>query len=326
MFLNGASYRNIADKLTSQKTLNGNGVVKWPISTISNILKNEKYVGDALLQKTYTVDCISKKTRKNTGELSMYYVSDHHDAIIDRETFNSVQVEISRRNCLKKASLTPTNNNGQYSPRYALTERMYCAECGASYRRTTWTAKGFKEINWRCMSRLEYGKKICHHSPTVSEESLHRAIVSAINAFCNVNDDVREKLKAGIQEVVIPNGQIISQLEQLRAERNDEISKLLELSLATTDYTQYDMEFKHLSDEIDAINSQIKAEREKLTSHDITEDSVQNLLNDIDITKFGLTEYNDSLTRRFIERIDVIDKHTIKITFLGGLQAEQVLE
>ena len=180
MFLDGASYRNIADRLKEQNTTNARGTVKWSISTISNILQNEKYTGDALLQKTYTVDCISKKTKKNTGELPMYYVSDHHAAIIDRDTFNKAQVEISRRNCLNKASQNPTNNSGKYSAKYALTERMYCAECGAAYRRTTWTAKGYKEIVWRCVSRLESGKKKCKHSPTLHEEALHRAITTSV--------------------------------------------------------------------------------------------------------------------------------------------------
>ncbi|MBR5088092.1 MAG: recombinase family protein [Ruminiclostridium sp.] len=326
MFLDGASYRNIADKLIEQNIPNARGAVKWSISTISSILQNEKYVGDALLQKTYTVDCISKKTKKNTGELPMYYVSDHHAAIIDRDTFNKAQIEITRRNSLKKMSGKETNNNGQYSAKYALTERMYCAECGAAYRRTTWTAKGYKKIVWHCVSRLESGKKKCQHSPTIHEESLHRAIVEAISAFIKIGDDVRKELKTGIQEVVIPDGQIISQLEQLRAERSDEISRLLELSLTETDYTKYDGEFKRLSDEIDAINEQIRTEREKLTDHSVTTDSVRNLLDELDHTEFGLTEYDDSLTRRFIEQIDVIDKHTIKITFIGGLQTEKVLE
>ncbi|MBP3855896.1 MAG: hypothetical protein IK990_09840, partial [Ruminiclostridium sp.] len=117
-----------------------------------------------------------------------------------------------------------------------------------------------------------------------------------------------------------------SQLEQLRSERSDEISRLLELSLTETDYTKYDGEFKRLSDEIDALNEQIKVEREKLTGHLISTNSVKNILDEIDRTEFRLTEYDDSLTRRFIERIDVIDKHTVKVTFIGGAQAEQVVE
>ena len=326
MYLTGSSCRNISDKLKELGRPKGSGKTDWNKTNIGNILQDEKYMGDVLLQKTYTTDCISKKKKKNTGELPMYYVSDHHPAIIDRDTFNKAQNERTRRNSLKKISTKPTNNNGTYSAKYALTGRVYCAECGAAYRRTTWTAKGYKEIVWRCVNRLEHGKQICQHSPTIPEESLHRAILEAINDFCAIGDDVRQKLKTDIQEVVIPDGQIISQLEQLRSERNDEISRLLELSLTETDNTKYDGEFKRLSDEIDSINEQIKTEREKLVGHSTTTDSVQDILDEIDRTEFRLTEYDDSLTRRFIEQIDVIDKHTIKITFIGSCQAEQVLE
>ena len=146
------------------------------------------------------------------------------------------------------------------------------------------------------------------------------------NNFCAIGDDVRQKLRDDIQEAVIPDGQIISQLKQLRSERSDEINRLLELSLTETDYTKYDGEFKRLSDEIDAINEQIRTERDKLTDHSITTDAVQNILDEIDRTELRLTEYDDTLTRRFIERIDAIDKHTIRITFIDGLQTEKVLE
>ena len=176
------------------------------------------------------------------------------------------------------------------------------------------------------MSRLEHGKKVCQRSPAVHEESLHRAILEAINGFCAIDEDVRQELKAGIQEVVIPDGQIISQLEQLRTERSNEISLLLELSHVETDYTKYDGEFKQLSNEIDTLSEQIRTEREKLTDHSVTTDAVRELLTELDQTEFRLTEYDDSLTRRFIERIDVIDKHTINITFIGGCEVKQIIE
>ena len=100
MFLTGSSYRNIIDKLKELGRPKRNGKTDLSVANISKILQNEKYVGDALLQKTYTTDCISKKKKKNTGELPMYYVTNHHEAIIDHDTFNKAQVEISRRNCL----------------------------------------------------------------------------------------------------------------------------------------------------------------------------------------------------------------------------------
>lgn len=129
-------------------------------------------------------DCITKKTRKNNGELPMYLVKNHHEPIISRTDFNRVQEEMARRSAKRTIAdkLTKTGQ-GKYSAKYALSELLICGECGEHYRRVTWTAKGFKEIKWRCVSRIQYGKKKCHSSPTVDEQAFHRAIVSAINEF-----------------------------------------------------------------------------------------------------------------------------------------------
>ena len=114
-----------------------NGGAKWRADSIWRILKNEKYVGDALLQKTYTQDCISHKAVRNHGERAMYLVSDCHPAIIDRETFNLVQQELARRSSKRKISDRARTEQGRYSGRYALTELMICGECGTPYRRVT---------------------------------------------------------------------------------------------------------------------------------------------------------------------------------------------
>ena len=93
---------------------------------------------------------------------------------------------------------------------------MFCAECGAAYRRTTWTAKGYKEIVWRCVSHLESGRKITKHSPTLHEESLYRAIVSAINGFCDVRGKVKAVPKESVQRTIAPEGRTLAQLESSR--------------------------------------------------------------------------------------------------------------
>ncbi|HBI51642.1 MAG TPA: recombinase family protein [Ruminococcaceae bacterium] len=327
MFLDGSSYRDIAKALTEQGRKKASGKTDWTHANVMSILKNEKYAGDALLQKTYVTDCISKKTKKNTGELPMYLVTDHHAAIIDRNTFKRAQVEISRRSCIKKASgKNAVDDQGKYSAKYALTNLMFCEECGAPYRRTTWTAKGYKEIVWRCVSRLEIGKKKCKHSPTLHEESLHRAIVDAINDFCDVREKVKAVLKESVQRTIAPEGKTLAQLEKLKKEMNDEVSRLLDLTLRENDYTKYDSEFKRLSDEIEKINEQIRTEQEKLTERSVSADTMQTILDRIENTNFQLTEYDDVMTRGFIERITVIDKHTIKIQFKGGYETVQTLD
>ena len=123
-YLKGYSYAKIKEALEAREIKSPMGGSQWSIATIRGMLRNEKYTGDALLQKTYITDCISKKVRKNNGERPMYYVENHHEAIVDRELFQRVQEEIARRSSRRKiAQKTAKTEKGKYSGKYALTER-----------------------------------------------------------------------------------------------------------------------------------------------------------------------------------------------------------
>lgn len=142
-FLKGDSLITIANYLTEQGILTPLKRNKWSSQTVRSILSNEKYAGDALLQKTYTVDFLTKKVKTNSGERAMYYVENNHPAIIDRNTFNKVQEELARRSGKRKVKFVGTKTQqGKYSSKYALTELLICGECGTPYRRCTWTARG----------------------------------------------------------------------------------------------------------------------------------------------------------------------------------------
>ena len=146
-FLAGATYLEIAKHLMADNVPTPRGSKIWSSERIKSILKNEKYKGDALLQKTYITDPISKKVKKNNGELPMYYVENSHPAIIERRIFDRVQEEIARRAGKKKVKQTGTKTElGRYSGKYALTELLYCGECGTPYRRCTWSRDGKKKI------------------------------------------------------------------------------------------------------------------------------------------------------------------------------------
>lgn len=103
-FLAGASLRMIKEDLKSRNITNAKGDTDWTITAIRGILSNEKYCGDVLLQKTYISDCISKKVIKNTGQLPMYLVQNHHEGIVDRKTYDAAQAELARRNAGKSPS------------------------------------------------------------------------------------------------------------------------------------------------------------------------------------------------------------------------------
>lgn len=171
----------IAHELEKRGILSPAGKEKWQFSTVRSILSNEKYKGDAIINKTYITDCISKKVRANNGKRPKYYVENSHPAIIDSATFGRVQEELARRSGKHKVKQVGTKTEqGKYSSKYALTELLICGECKTPYRRCTWTASGKKKIVWRCINRLDYGKKYCHNSPSIEESVLQKAIMEAI--------------------------------------------------------------------------------------------------------------------------------------------------
>ena len=199
-FLSGKSLPQIAKELTESGIPTPMGRTVWQPSVVQSILSNEKYKGDALLGKTYIVDCISKKKCVNAGERVQYYVENNHPAIIDAATFDRVQEELARRAGKRKVKqIGTTTEQGKYCGKYALTELLVCGECGTPYRRCTWTVRGEKKIVWRCINRLDYGKKYCHHSPTMEEAPLQEAIMNAIMKTAQVNPEILQTLKMHIQ-------------------------------------------------------------------------------------------------------------------------------
>ena len=167
-YLDGCSLAQIKRELEADGVPTSSGIQGWTYQVIRNILTNERYIGDALLQKTYTTDCISKTVKKNQGERSMVYVEKNHPAIVSKAMFYQVREEMARRGSKRKVmQKTGKTEQGKYSAKYALSELLVCGECGTPYKRCTWARNGKKRIVWRCVSRLEFGTKYCHDSPSM---------------------------------------------------------------------------------------------------------------------------------------------------------------
>ena len=321
-YLDGMSMNLIADRLNEKGLTTKGGSSPYRKMVVQRILTNEKYTGDALLQKTYVTDCITKKMRKNNGELPMYLVKNHHEPIISRSDFNRVQEEMARRSAKRTIAdkLTKTGQ-GKYSAKYALSELLICGECGEHYRRVTWTAKGFKEIKWRCVSRIQYGKKKCHSSPTIDEQALHRAIVSAINEFCEVKDDVLKTLHQSITEVLDPNQNGSVQAAQQRidvlARNMDELIKLATVP-ETAENAMSDI--AKFSEEMKMLREFIETEKAKQTEVQHGSNELSNVLQRLEKEDFTLTEYDNIVTRQLIEQITVDTKNTITVRFKGGFE------
>ena len=326
-FLAGKTAREIVNSLIADGVQTKCGKQKWSVATVQNILKNEKYCGDAILQKTVTLDCISKKHKKNTGEAPMYYVHNNHEPIISRETFNKVQEELLRRNALAPKLVSQTiSAQGRYS-RYALTEIMHCDECGSRYKRCTWSRNGTKKVVWRCVNRLEHGTQYCKKSPTIEESALHSAIVRAINRFNQENETTyRLLMKASLSEALGLGGssEEMELLNRRIESLNNKMMAMINEAVAEgKSIDDNEGEFKELSDEIAQLNSRVEAIKELMAHDESAKERLKSINAKVEELKDGITEYDDTIVRQMIECVKVCKDGKIQVIFGGGTAIEE---
>ena len=328
MFLDGHSMKNIALILHVKGIHTKTGSTEWRTNTITRILQNEKYVGDALLQKTFTSYCITHKVVKNHGERPMYLVTNHHDPIIDRDTYNRVQQELARRNSKRKISDKTVTEQGKYSSKYALSELLICGHCGTPYRRTTWAARGKKQIVWRCLSRLEHGKKYCPDSPTIKEEQLHRGILRAINNYYSCRNDIVRILKANIGSVLECQGQeeilsVEKRLKEIDQARTDLVNLI---ASGGCDEDKLDSEFAKLYAEEQGLSERLTMLKSQNKTSEETQAKLDKIMDMIEHEKFELETFDNVLIRKLIECVKILSKTEILVIFKGGYEVRTEIE
>ena len=334
-YLEGKSYKQIGNSLTADGIKTAAGNEYWLPSTLKKILSNEKYIGDALLQKTVTTDFLTKKRVVNKGIVPQYYVEGSHEPIIPKELYNMVQEEMARRANLRGAD----GKRRVYSGKYALSNTVYCAHCGDIYQRTHWNNRGKKKIVWRCVSRLQ-GKKteVECTARTVEEDELHRVVVAAINEVFEQKDGYISYLKKNISRV-------------LCEDRN------MEHTEAVDDDSQYVLEEDRLVDqeltgayttlpELEAKLTELRKEVLQKTKGGENADDLKQKIDRLQERKYVLqmeaarregirrriqemetyldqqvTEYSEALVRKLIEKITVYDDRC-DVEFKSGMIVE----
>ena len=324
-FLLGHSIRMIRDALNAD-SIPAKGGKEWHFAVVQAILTNEKYCGDVLMQKTFKTDVITGKTVKNTGQLPMYLIRNNHPAIISREVFRAAQTELARRKAAKSPSIknAPTGRSC-YSSKYALSERLYCGECGARYQRCSWHRKDRVRIVWRCVSRVEYGSKYCKDSPTMDEEPLQQAIMEAINSVQGPKEDMVQFITDGlIQEVItIPDstitlGEIQRRLEELEAEFSD----MLE-NPPSGNMEAYMNRFQAIKDEMASLKESRETISAQLRKNLVAQERVRKTAITLDKANHQLTKWDEEAIRQIVHSVKVISADHIKVTLYDGTEIHQ---
>lgn len=331
LFLEGNSSYRIKRILEADgiKTVTGNTV--WQATVIDKMLTNEKYMGDALLQKTYTVDFLTKKKVLNKGIVPQYYIENDHEPIIPKELFHRVQEEKARRSSLYRhaSRKKDAGKKSRYSSKYALSDLLVCAECGQPYRRQVWSKYGQKHAVWRCDNRLKYGSKRCKHSPTLKKETLHEAIMAAIGS---VVEDQGEFVQAFRENVIRVIGNYSGKTDPTEYDTRiealqKELLALIERSAgALTSDEEFDRQYRIIADKIKELKSQkAKALKERRLS-----ESYEQRLRDMEqyTGKTGSLkrEFDDELVRRLLQTVRVINENKLEIQFQSGIVMTQRMD
>lgn len=326
-YLTGASLRMIKERLEDAHIINVVGNSTWTITAIRSILTNENYCGDVLLQKTYVSDCISRKVIRNTGQLPMYLVQNHHEGIVDRKTFDAVQTEMARRN----AGKSPSKKNAitgmtSYASKYALSERLVCGECGTLYRRCTWSRQGKKRVVWRCVSRLDYGTKYCHHSPTLDEEPLQQAILAAINSVMSQKSSLIRQITSAMELELAPvPGQSMSlaDIEQRLTELSDQTRELVAKAATAQDSSPYTAQLRAIMNEAATLKEQrAYLEKQRQDNAHIIQ-RIEDAAATMEQTSANISEWDESLIRQLVDTVKVHSAEKITVYLRGGVQIEQ---
>ncbi|WDC83322.1 recombinase family protein [Caloramator sp. mosi_1] len=256
MFLEGKTALSIAKYLTENKVSTPAGKGVWHQSTVLSILQNEKYKGDAVLQKKFTVDFLTKKIKRNEGEVPQYYVQNSHPAIISPEVFDLVQMELKNRKGAK----------GYKTGRNYFSGKIICGDCGSFYGRKVWHSNDkYRKVIWQCNSKYKNEEKC--KTPFINEEELKKAFVEVFNGIVNNKEEILRGYEEVIKELTYTKDldEKIFELEKEAKEILDEINRCIrDNATKAQDQEKYTTKYNALVERYENIRKAIEdAENER---------------------------------------------------------------
>lgn len=333
-YVEGAGCHVIAKELTRLGHKTKRGSTKWGDSTVRGIIKNEKYKGDLMMGKTFTVDPITHRRLDNFGEEEKYYISNHHDPIVDPEIFEKAQRILDTRSTRRSADKGIKRE--KYTRQYAFSSMMKCEFCEGTITRRSWHGNTKnKKIVWGCVTGTKKGKKFCPHSKSISEEALEKAFVNSFNMLNRNNRDLVDDFLKTMEET-IGASDVAKQLRKINDDiehTNYKLSKLVEMNLegiinketyeekyhATTKKLK---ELKEEANSLDGAHEQEKLLKDKLKSFRKAFDNNELL------EVFDREIFENSIDKVIIGKTDEsgnVNPYSVTFVFKAGMELEEDL-
>ncbi len=322
-YLEGKSYNAIAKGLTRDGIKTGAGNTKWWDSTINGILENEKYYGDALLQKTLTIDFLKHKRIDNKGQAQQFMIEGNHPPIIPKELFDRIQAEKARR----AAKFNNIEGDRQkYSNKYPFSGKVFCSDCGNVYRRRQWNSNNpSMKFVWQCKTYIQKGKEACS-AKAVDEETLKDAFVRVFNQLYEGRDGFIKALVENIEKVLLhkPSNMQIEALDNKIEKMKIELKRLIRFQTSNgVDEEVFREEYKRVSEELE----KLRLQRVDIDKDSILKESLKGRIDEIiEIIKGrqeALQEFDEEIFNALVAKIEVISPTHFIFELKSGKRIEE---
>ena len=296
MFVDGRTVSAIAKTLTSQGVPTPAGKHIWQTKVVDSILTNEKYKGDARLQKSFCTDYLTKKMKKNEGEVPQYYVEGSHPPIVGTELFDHVQEEMRRR-----------KETGNIASTSCFSGRIVCGDCGSIYGSKLWhSTSKYRRTVWQCNGKFKGGEKC--GTPHLYEKDIKRAFLDFVNSL--IQD--REGIIRGLQEALMAitdNAALEKQRDALHEECEVMLVLLRKLAQENArvpqDQNEYKAKENGLIQRYDKASTRLAEIEKDIIAHNAKRSELESFLKLLDSRDVFLTEFDESLWLGIVQQMKV---------------------
>lgn len=321
-YLAGNGMRNIAAGLEADNITTVTGLARWPENTIRNILANEKYCGDAILQKTFIADYLTHRKKKNEGELPMFRVSGNHQPIVSKDDFDLVQRQLAER-AAEYGNLP--GDREKYASQYSFSGKVVCGHCGAPFKRRTWNSKErSKQIVWQCSTYVKKGKAACSMK-AVDDSTLKAVFVRVFNKLYKNKKPLLDRFMVNVEKALRTKGfneqfrNIEFEVEKTTGQIKDLIRKQIKANGETQDFQ---LEYEKLQARL----AELRSQQESLGGDAGKLEEVVNRTREISAfleTHNSMEVFEEHVFSALAERVKVLSPTHLLFEMKNGLAIEQ---
>lgn len=314
LFLTGLSCNAIGHELMKLGIKSSAGKERWYANTVHSILTSEKMKGDALLQKNFTVDFLTKKVKKNEGEIPQYYVTGNHEAIIPPATFDLVQAEIERR--------SNSRGRGRYSGATIFSNRIKCGACGHWFGSKVWHSNDkYRRVVYQCNNKFAGAKKCA--TPHLTETEIKKAFVKVVNKLLKGKTDMLENIRL-VREQICDTADLEAKSQRLMEEMNmlsDRVQKCIsENARIAQDQTDYQKRYDELVRRYEATKDRHDEVVKSIKARHAKSERLDGFAQALTAQSGILTKFDAGLWGTLVDFMTVYSKEDISVTFKDGTE------